>query len=345
VLNEQRSLIGVWNGNLSKHIMQTASKPNPAEFFLNGVLSFCNVKGVCIEKAKESVIAIDAPLGWPTAFRKLLCSRTESRPGPVPKSFIFEPASKITNPFLHRKTEMLIGEALSTVQDSIGSQSTKALFLLQAIQAASTGMGVWTDPTASISLIETYPAPCVRSLPFLERMKFTQRSVDLACDHLYADQFDAFVCSSLAFDFAGNEGSALLAHPPEDFEREEGWIFVPIERLQNSVGVSYGKLLGEKSSSNLHTFTTLIGRIQIAVILEACIAVEKKKNTALADCVKLWLSDVQPSEDPFINTSGHELRTLFMQLHPKTKDKDIPQYALFDRIAQTIRNEIKPAGK
>jgi len=76
---------------------------------------------------------------------------------------LFPGEENIDNKFVFRETErtvkgIMTRNPLSAVKDQIGSQSTKAIFLLKYLGFSKTGCSHWIDEYGNIA-IETYPTP------------------------------------------------------------------------------------------------------------------------------------------------------------------------------------------
>lgn len=102
------------------------------------------------------IIAIDAVLGWPKNFLRLITEPDILR---EELEALFPNGASIGNKFLFRQTEREVGTTkmpLSAVKDQIGSQSTKAIFLLKYLGFSKEGCSAWKDKDGNIA-IETYP--------------------------------------------------------------------------------------------------------------------------------------------------------------------------------------------
>lgn len=165
------------------------------------------------ERAEDAslTLAIDTPLGFPTAFLSLAAGRQSV--GSIGDSHC--------NPYLYRQTERLLFSGkrgpLSAVKDMIGSQATKGMHVLAKFAPRVERCGVWTDG-ASLRAIETYPAACRRSE--------TDKSVlDTLQPLKHDDLVDARVCALVAYLFANTPD--VFEEPPADIPAREGWIWVP----------------------------------------------------------------------------------------------------------------------
>ncbi len=208
----------VWRDNLKSSLNGYRDK----ELVIN-VLSRC---GVGAHEDFEAVIAIDAPLGWPTAMVDLATD------GHIASMGEFR-----HNPYLFRETERFLSKhgfrPLSAVQDRIGSQSTKGIHFLRAVGSRVKDVGVWKadhDET-DLTIIETYPAPCKSS----DKFQALFRSIDES--HEFREQLDgrggafrddvrdALRCAIIAWLYS--EKLQSLKEPGSGIVPEEGWIWVP----------------------------------------------------------------------------------------------------------------------
>ena len=97
------------------------------------------------EQNDRFIIAIDAVLGWPTSFLRLLTEPNISR---KELKALFPNGASIENKFLFRQTEREVKKTkmpLSAVKDQIGSQSTKAIFLLKYLGFSKEKCSAWKD--------------------------------------------------------------------------------------------------------------------------------------------------------------------------------------------------------
>ncbi|WP_428515475.1 hypothetical protein [Roseovarius sp.] len=174
------------------------------------LLSLCQLDEIKIEDAKV-VLAIDAPLGFPAAFRTLLLSEPMSG----------EIGTSAKNEYLYRLTERrLFSEGvqpLSAIKDMIGSQATKAMHVVAKFAPKSNEVGVWTDG-GNFTVIETYPALCRDRLGHTKPDLFG-READIA---------DARVCAHIAQEFRKRREN--LEAPVEGVPEGEGWIWAPFRQ-------------------------------------------------------------------------------------------------------------------
>ncbi len=246
VLDEQNA---GWHyrNNLSETIQRVCDATQKAETLIDAWFALCGLS-LRFSASDRYFIAIDTPLGWPKAFSLLL-------QGQLHADWRFERANKNSqNTLLFRRTERELGSSFSAVVDSIGSQSTKGMALLCALDAALESWGVWKSQ--NITLLETYPKACLRSRSFVDWMCGLQLTHDIREWYKPAkqkdktltsqeDNFDAAVCACAAKAFA--DGKPLLNQPPNEdakHEKSEGWIFYPSgELVPAAVANSYSDVV------------------------------------------------------------------------------------------------------
>lgn len=181
------------------------------------MLRLCDVD---ITETAEIMIAIDAPLGWPSSMLSLANG-----------GGIAEVSDKDDgNVYTRRATELgLIRQGfspLSSVRDMIGSQSTKAIHFLRAARLASQPDAVWSD--GRVSAIESYPAVALKSAqcaslhePLFQNLLAQQTITKPALP----DVRDALACAVVAYLAAEQPDSVIK--PPAGYPALEGWIIVP----------------------------------------------------------------------------------------------------------------------
>lgn len=233
--------------NLSETIQRVCDTTEKAKTLIDAWFELCGMSQR-FSPADRYFVGIDTPLGWPKAFSLLL-------QGKLHADWRFARADKNSqNTLLFRRTERELGSSFSTVVDSIGSQSTKGMALLCALEAANVSWGVWTSQ--NITLLETYPKACLRSRSFVDWMCELTMTRDIREWYKPAkkeddalkgqeDTFDAAVCACTAKAFAA--GSPELKLPPsEDLNEEmsEGWIFYPTgDLVPTTVANSYSDVV------------------------------------------------------------------------------------------------------
>ena len=195
-----------WRGNLRETI-NAATIPDA---FLTAVLALCKLDNPA--KPRRATLAIDAPLGFPEAFARMIS-------GGAPVEDIGQSAA---NPYLFRHTERrLVAEGitpLSAIKDMIGSQATKAMHVVARFAPKRLSPGVWTDGSG-LTVIETYPTLCRTRLgPQAGKESIPKIGRE-------ADIHDAEVCARVARDFHLNRDR--LDPPTDETPASEGWIWAP----------------------------------------------------------------------------------------------------------------------
>ncbi len=212
VLDRTAQCVGQpFRGNLRETINGACSSAD----FLSALLRLCEID--VSAQPEHAVIAIDAPLGFPEAFTRLVTCRKPV--GPIGDQ-------SVTNPYLFRKTERrLVNEKmpLSAIKDMIGSQSTKAMHVVARFAPELETCGVWTDHDRRLTVIETYPGLCrARSAPQQRQAPSGSLNIRGGRD---ADLRDARVCAEVARDFTLHR--ERLEGPPASSPKSEGWIWAP----------------------------------------------------------------------------------------------------------------------
>ena len=209
-----------------------------------------------IEKEASSctLIALDAPLGWPQALAEML-----------PAHFAGRAPRFTANEMFRRRTDEVVREKLNKQPldvgaDKIARATHAALRFLDSFREA-TGLAVplaWSPGHATgVSAIEVYPAATLIAyglLPSLSYKKSKKESkngrrklvngladiVELgeaACNEMVArhDLLDAAVCVIAGVDFA--EGNVVKPTSEEiDQAKREGWIWFKPLRSEAGVG-------------------------------------------------------------------------------------------------------------
>lgn len=191
-------------------------------------------------------VAIDTPLGWPLAFRKVLDGSSDL---PFPATEIAD------NPYLFRITEKMLsrnksprtGEfysPLSAVKDMIGAQSTKGLHFLRRAGLALKSPGVWAGSGSGGSTwtaVETYPTPARESTLLgswwsrLEQHSHFYRGVQATWVNHRSDIRDSLWCALVAAVFAAAPGELVLPPPAlAEIVNHEGWIWLPMDAFSAS---------------------------------------------------------------------------------------------------------------
>ena len=187
------------------------------------------------EQNSRTLLAIDAPLGWPTALGCTLNSHMAGQPIPTDTNSLFR---RITDQFIKEKTGK---QPLDVGADRIARTAHAALSILAEINHDVPL--VWESGFSGVGAIEVYPAATLKSygLPDTGYKDKKQRLVrekileglsklDVLPDNTgpmldNADTLDAVVCVLAGLDFLqGN-----CHQPSEDQQKsahKEGWIWV-----------------------------------------------------------------------------------------------------------------------
>lgn len=207
-----------WRGNLRSILMARSG-----DALVSAMVGLC---GVSANHATEIVIAIDTPLGWPSAMMRLAQGGATS----------VVSAADGENPYTRRATELALikrGYApLSAVRDMLGSQATKGLHFLRAADLPEVSCGVWrrVDPAGrSVTAIETYPAVALqmgdlRTLQ-AEVLDRTEGGLRIGGKPLHDDVRDALACALVARLFS--DSPEVMEPVPEVVPSGEGWIMLP----------------------------------------------------------------------------------------------------------------------
>ena len=332
ILNGGGQLVGdYWEGNLSQVVLNASNAQGPG--FLAELFTLCNATPPQAN-SDTFCIAIDTPLGWPTAFTKLLAAweRTVEDEGhPVPREVpqITLSKGKINNPLLHRQCETALKDCLSAVQDSLGSQSTKGISLLMNLGASRVSTGVWRTTQPPITFIETYPAPCMRSLSFHQHVR--KRKLPFRQPRT-VDTLDALVCAVVAEMYVTAKQS--LAAPREcDQHDSEGWIFIPNDCLDAKFGVSYGRLL--RVNDPQQCIIRLLDDVHLAIWMETFVG---QATPAARDRLQPWCAawnQHKCDNQRAATTAG--LEELFRLLHPKTAEHKVPDDEKFNQVINSLQ--------
>jgi hypothetical protein len=214
------------------NLRQTVNSRDP----LAAMLQAANVEHV--SGVTNVCVAIDTPLGWPAAFRRVLDG---SGILPLPGEVISD------NEYLFRATERMLLRSqvrgrtttfspLSAVRDMIGAQSTKGLHFLRRAGLALLAPGIWSRniETQTWVTLETYPTPARESSLLgrwwagLERHDAFYRGVQTTWVNHRSDIKDALWCALVAAVFVAARDE-LVAPPPalDETTASEGWIWLP----------------------------------------------------------------------------------------------------------------------
>lgn len=186
----------------------------------------------CLGAADRVVVAIDSPLAFPNAFRKLLDGEFLLRP----------PAAQIDNPLAFRSCDRWVAEhygkpPLPASFDKLGNPATLAMTACGELRRDGFRVVPQDARRANRAVIEVYPALNKRG---------KRNRADPAIDPVHrlipdgvvpgTDAYDAAICALLGLAFAGMSGSLGLVdlpNPDRSLPREEGWIFgLPTEFIE-----------------------------------------------------------------------------------------------------------------
>lgn len=201
------------------------------------------------ERPGPTLLAIDAPLGWPVPLAEALIQHRAGEPLHTPANAMFRRAADV---FIHDelgKTPLDVGA------DRIARTAYAALRLLDDLRARLTlpiPLAWGPEDVTQVAAIEVYPAASLlahglRSGGYKKREQIQQRReiVDALRQRLTiaegvpdlatsADLVDAGVCLLAGMDFLQGE-----THGPRDPElaQREGWIWVskrraPVQRIE-----------------------------------------------------------------------------------------------------------------
>ncbi|WP_408006262.1 hypothetical protein ACJROX_16265 [Pseudalkalibacillus sp. A8] len=177
------------------------------------------------------VIAMDASLGFPIEYKKLVNNESTS---------IEKPSKDIFNPYAYRETErhiykMFSKKPLSAPFDKLGNNATLAIsYANHWTQNQNFNIHPQQGHKAdSRVIIEVYPA-LIKSY---ELLHLQQKILALIPEVVQknTDAYDAAICAILALLYAGNGEiieNITLSDPCINLEiaKEEGWIYYPMKR-------------------------------------------------------------------------------------------------------------------
>ena len=190
----------------------------------------------------DTLLALDAPLGWPDAFGRALANHCAGAALPVEPERFFR---RETDDWVARK---LGKRPMDPAADRIGRTAYAALSLLDGVRGAGwVPLSLaWSPEEArsGVHAVEVYPAGrlTVLGLPAQGYKRAGQRprrqeilealvaEFDLSIDRgpylEDADQLDALLCVAAAADMLRG-----LAAPPENIDRarKEGWVWTRLE--------------------------------------------------------------------------------------------------------------------
>lgn len=190
-----------------------------------------------IARGGATIVALDAPLGWPFSITQIL---------PLHKAG--EPIEIAPDRLFRRRTDLIVEEMLGKRPLEVGADriARTALSALRLLSHIGEQWGqriplAWDgDNLSSLSDIEVYPAATLRARAIqsegyrgkdriaarLSILKQIQGELELSIErHAIASDdhlFDALICSLAAFDFLKGDGVG----PTEmELARKEGWIW------------------------------------------------------------------------------------------------------------------------
>lgn len=225
--------VGIAIGDYSDGSCRLLPLPNQAK--TRSIAEF-----VCdwIDRSPQTLLALDAPLGWPMALGKALVDHVAGAGIDIPPDLLFRRATDrfVKNHF--RKQPLDVGA------DRIARTARAALDLLERIrsQTALEISLVWEPHyKEKVAAIEVYPAGTLISRGLLESgykkkeqielrkqiLSGLEHHIDLGINlesaEVNADVLDAIVCVLSGADFL--TGRAI---PPSNLDeaRKEGWIWV-----------------------------------------------------------------------------------------------------------------------
>lgn len=185
-----------------------------------------------LRSAPKLVVAIDAPLSFPKAFRNLLNGKASTQS---------VPATEIESRLAYRDCERWVKKEfgkkpLSAPFDKLGNNASLAMSVASALQQEDHTVVPQSAERAARAVIEVYPG----------LVKAGSRKADPAIPEVArhlpenldegTDRYDAAICAVVALVFLG--GGAQLGLPdlvpfPHGADPEEGWIFtLPAEFLR-----------------------------------------------------------------------------------------------------------------
>ncbi|MFP4408149.1 MAG: DUF429 domain-containing protein [Spirochaetaceae bacterium] len=187
----------------------------------------------------NTLIALDAPLGWPESFGTNLAEHLAGEPLPVEARTFFR---RETDEFVAKR---LGKRPMDVAADRIGRTAFSALEIIRRVREAGWAPGslAWSpeEARAGVHTIESYPAGRLaatglpaRGYKRREQRPDRERILAALAEELEiisplepflddADQLDALLCAAGAADFL--RGSCIAPHNPRR-ARKEGWIWV-----------------------------------------------------------------------------------------------------------------------
>lgn len=214
-----------------------------------GCLSDSALSDICsaVSRATHCVIAVDAPLGWPSMLSGQLIGHSAGMALAASKDRMFK---RLTD---QRLIDRLEQRPLEVAADKIARASHTALQVIEQVRLRS-GRPLdllWSPSDLRSGVIEVYPAATLKSrgLPNSKYKRPEQRAQRVAIanalsttvegihQHLdaKADVFDAVLCLVAASDFVA--GHCMPPDPSELHQaKREGWIWVSGSNRDSSAG-------------------------------------------------------------------------------------------------------------
>jgi predicted RNase H-like nuclease len=199
------------------------------------------ILGEWVSDSRDCLLAMDAPLGWPSGFGHTLANHMAGMPfHKQPNSFF----RRATDRFVHRELGKM---PLDVGADRIARTALSALQLLEAL-ARKTGHAIplaWKAEISGIAAIEVYPAGTLRASHVqssgykrADQIESRRKILawlgselglpeDLSLPLEDPDALDAMLCV-----LAGGDFLAGKTYPPDDLSlaKKEGWIWVRKQR-------------------------------------------------------------------------------------------------------------------
>ncbi len=184
-----------------------------------------------LDEFDVTVIAVDASLGFPIEYKKLVNYESTS---------VERPTKEIFNPYAYRETErhiykMFGKKPLSAPFDKLGNNTTLAMsYANHWTQDQNFNVHPQQGTTVdSKTIIEVYPALIKNYDPIHIQEKILRMIPEVVKKN--TDAYDAAICAIHALLYAGNGEiikNITLSEPCINMEiaKEEGWIYYPVER-------------------------------------------------------------------------------------------------------------------
>lgn len=192
-----------------------------------------------VKESGQTVLAIDAPLGWPVTFRKILNTHCAGRPVETDPELFFK-----------RKTDLNVRQRFKKwpLEISADRIARTAFFTLKRIGGIERRLEaelplLWSmDELRDYGMVEVYPAATILANGFSVK-GYKKDNTDIR-NTLYdalktgydfsnpgaldltsiEHDFDAFICCLACIDFI--EGQAVAPEVIDRDMKEEGWIWV-----------------------------------------------------------------------------------------------------------------------